>query len=81
VDMQTSFHFRSAQDITTEMLDKIKSTYKAKPVTIIVEEDNSTDYKLSDEQKHILDQRLEEDIAEYLTSTESLERLKRKNEL
>ena len=48
--MQTSFHFRSAQDITTEMLDKIKSTYKAKPVTIIVEEDNSTDYKLSDEQ-------------------------------
>ncbi|MBP8783442.1 MAG: hypothetical protein RB289_08830 [Paludibacter sp.] len=79
--MQTSFHFRSAQDITTEMLDKIKSTYKAKPVTIIVEEDNSTDYKLSDEQKHILDQRLEEDIAEYLTSTESLERLKRKNEL
>ena len=79
--MQTSFHFRSAQDITTEMLDKIKSTYKAKPVTIIVEEDNYTDYKLSDEQKHILDQRLEEDIAEYLTSTESLERLKRKNEL
>ena len=79
--MQTSFHFRSAQDITTEMLDKIKSTYKAKPVTIIVEEDNSTDYKLSDEQKHILDQRLEEDIAEYLTSAESLERLKRKNEL
>lgn len=79
--MQTSFHFRSAQDITTEMLDKIKSTYKAKPVTIIVEEDNSTDYKLSEEQKHILDQRLEEDIAEYLTSTESLERLKRKNEL
>ena len=79
--MQTSFHFRSAQDITTEMLDKIKSTYKAKPVTIIVEEDNSSDYKLSDEQKHILDQRLEEDIAEYLTSTESLERLKRKNEL
>ena len=79
--MQTSFHFRSAQDITTEMLDKIKSTYKAKPVTIIVEEDNSTDYKLSDEQKHILDQRLEEDIAEYLTSTESLERLKRNNEL
>ena len=79
--MQTSFHFRSAQDITTEMLDKIKSTYKAKPVTIIVEEDNSTDYKLSDEQKHILDQRLEEDIAEYFTSTESLERLKRNNEL
>ena len=79
--MQTSFHFRSAQDITTEMLDKIKSTYKAKPVTIIVEEDNSTDYKLSEEQKHILDQRFEEDIAEYLTSTESLERLKRKNEL
>ena len=79
--MQTRFHFRSAQDITTEMLVKIKSTYKAKPVTIIVEEDNSTDYKLSDEQKHILDQRLEEDIAEYLTSTESLERLKRKNEL
>lgn len=79
--MQTSFHFNSAQDITTEMLEKIRSTYKAKPVTIIVEEDNSMFYSLSDEQKNILDNRLNESTADYISSAESIERLKRKNEL
>lgn len=45
--MQTSFHFNSAQDITTEMLEKIRSTYKTKPVTIIIEqEDNFQFYNL-----------------------------------
>jgi hypothetical protein len=79
--MQTSFHFDSAQDITTEMLQKIRSTYKSKPVTIIVEEDNSSFYSLSEEQKITLDNRLNESTAEYISSSESIERLKSRNEL
>lgn len=79
--MQTSFHFNSAQDITTEMLEKIRSTYKAKAVTIIVEEDNSSFYSLSDEQKNILDSRLNESSTDYISPSESIERLKRRNEL
>lgn len=74
--MQTSFHFNSAQDITTEMLEKIRSTYKAKAVTIIVEEDNSLFYSLSDEQKNILDSRLNESATDYISPSESIQRLK-----
>jgi len=75
--MQTSFHFKSAQDISLDMLDKIRSTYSSKPIKIVVEEDSSLTYSLSYEQKTILDDRLNESPADYLTSTESIERLKK----
>ncbi len=37
--MYTIFHFRSAEEINTDMLNAIKAAFKSKPVTITVEED------------------------------------------
>ena len=79
--MQTSFHFNSAQDINIEVLDKIKSTYNTKSITITVEEDYADSYNLTDEQKTLLDNRVNENTSEYLSPDESIERLKHKYEL
>lgn len=38
--MYTTFHFRSAEDINSDMLNAIKAAFKSKPVTITVEEDH-----------------------------------------
>ncbi len=78
--MQTNFHFKSAQDINNEVLDKIKSTYDTKSITITVE-DNTDTYSLSVEQKNLLDNRVNENTADYISASESINRLKRKNEL
>ena len=78
--MQTSFHFNSAQDINNEVLDKIKSTYDTKSITITVE-DNTDTYSLSVEQKNLLDNRVNENTSDYISASESINRLKRKNEL
>jgi len=78
--MQTSFHFNSAQDINNEVIDKIKSTYDTKSITITVE-DNTDTYSLSVEQKNLLDNRVNENTADYISASESINRLKRKNEL
>ena len=39
--MHTTYHLTSAQELSSEILESIKATYKTKPITIIVEEDNS----------------------------------------
>jgi hypothetical protein len=52
--MYTTFHFDSAADLNEEIIDTIKSTFKTRPITIIVEEDE----ELSEELKTILDERL-----------------------
>ena len=39
--MYTTYHLTSAQDLNTDILDAIKTTFKSKPITIIVEEDES----------------------------------------
>jgi len=75
--MQTTYHLSSAQDISTDILDAIKATYKSKPITIIVEEDND-DLELTSEMKMILDDRLQEDEANYLTAEESIGLLQKK---
>jgi len=75
--MQTTYHFLSAQDLSTEILDTIKATFKSKPITIIVKE-NEDDIKLSNEMKALLDDRLKEDEATYYTLNESNDRLKDK---
>jgi len=75
--MQTTYHLSSAQDISTDILDAIKATYKSKPITIIVEEDND-DLELTSEMKMILDDRLQEDEANYLTAEESISQLQKK---
>ena len=38
--MYTTFHFRSADDINTDIIQAIKAAFKSKPVTITVEEDH-----------------------------------------
>ena len=37
--MYTSYHFKSAADINTDILDAIKAAFKGKPVVITVEEE------------------------------------------
>lgn len=75
--MYTTYHLSSAQEITIDILDSIKATFKSKPITIIVEEDDSN-FELTAEQKAVLDERLKEDTATYLTSEESIAQLNKK---
>ena len=75
--MYTTYHLSSAQEITIDILDSIKATFKSKPITIIVEEDDSN-FELTAEQKAVLDERLKEDTSTYLTSEESIAQLNKK---
>lgn len=75
--MYTTYHLTSAQEVSTDILDAIKATFKSKPITIIVEEDDG-DFKLTTDMKAILDERLQEDENSCLTSEESINRLNKK---
>jgi len=75
--MYTTFHLKSAQEVSMDLLDAIKNTFKSKPITIIVEEDNNF-YELTTEEKTELDERLQEDENEYLTVVESINQLQKK---
>ncbi len=75
--MYTTYHLNSAQEVSTDLLDAIKATFKSKPITIIVEEDEG-DFELSTEMKTVLDQRLQEDEKTYLTGEDSLKQLNKK---
>jgi len=75
--MYSTYHFLSAQELSTEILDSIKAKFKSKPITIIVKE-NEDEIELSDEMKSMLNDRLKEDEATYITLNESMDRLKDK---
>ena len=75
--MYTVYHLTSAQEVSTELLDAIKATYKSKPITIIVEEDES-DIDLTTEMKADLDERLQEDENTYLLAEDSINLLNKK---
>jgi hypothetical protein len=75
--MYTTYHLTSAQEVSSDILDSIKATFKSKPITIIVEEDQS-DFELTTEMKAVLEERLAEDDKDYLTSEESIDRLNKK---
>jgi hypothetical protein len=75
--MYSTYHLTSAQDVSTDILDAIKATFKSKPITIIVEEDHG-DFELSSDMKDVLDERLKEDENSYLTAEESVNRLNEK---
>jgi hypothetical protein len=75
--MYTKYHLSSAQEVSTDILDAIKATFKSKPITIIVEEDDS-DYELTTDMKDVLDNRLKEDEKTYLTAEESIIQLNKK---
>jgi hypothetical protein len=75
--MYTTYHLASAQQVNTDLLDAIKATFKSRPITIIVEEDDS-DFELTAEMKAVLDDRLQEDESTYLTGEESINQLNKK---
>jgi len=75
--MYTTYHLTSAQEVSTDILDAIKAAFKSKPITIIVEEDNS-DFELTDDMKAVLDERLKEDENSYLTTEESINQFNKK---
>lgn len=75
--MHTTYYLESAQDVTTDLLDSIKATFKTKSITITVEEIDCDD-ELTDEMKAILDERLLEDESTYITGEESIAKLKKK---
>lgn len=75
--MYTTYHLKSAQEVNTDILDAIKATFKSKPITIMVEEDDS-DLGLTDDMKVVLEERLQEDENTYLTAEESTIQLNKK---
>ena len=75
--MYATYHLKSAQEVNTDILDAIKATLKSKPITIIVEVDDS-DSEQSSNFKTVLDERLQEDENTYLTAKESINQLKKK---
>lgn len=75
--MYTTYHLTSAQEVNTDILDAIKATFKSRPITIIVEEDDS-EFDLTADMKTVLDERLQEDESTYLTSEESISQLNKK---
>jgi hypothetical protein len=50
--MYTTYHLTSAQEVSTDILDAIKAVFKSKPITIIVEEDDS-DFELTADMKAV----------------------------
>ena len=76
--MYTTYHLSSAQEVTSDLLDSIKATFKNRPITIIVEEDTQANYELTDQMKAILDKRLMEDENEYISGSDSINKLNKK---
>ena len=75
--MLTTYYLESAQEVSTDLLDSIKATFKSKSITITVEEADCDD-ELTDEMKAILDERLAEDESTYLTRKELFDGLNEK---
>ena len=75
--MYTTYHLASAQEVTVDILEAIKATFKSKPITIIVEEDES-DYELSTDIKDVLDERVQEDESTYFSADDAINRLNKK---
>lgn len=74
--MSTTYHLSSAEEISTDFIDAIKATFKSKPITIVIEEDEVP--LVTDEMKLILDERLAEDEKEYISAKNSISKLKEK---
>ncbi len=69
--MYTTYHLRSANEITTDLIDSIKASFKSKPITIIIiVEENENTFELNAETKSDLDNRLQKDEKSYLSGEE-----------
>ena len=76
--LYTTYHLSSAQEVNSDILDAIKATFKSKPITIIVEEDDEEDFEMTTDMKTVLDERLLEDEKTYLTAEDSINQLHKK---
>lgn len=76
--MHTTYHLSSAQDINTNSIDAIKIAFQSKAITITIEEDFA--YKITDETKKMLDNRLNDylknpnDVEDFDALLDELER-------
>jgi hypothetical protein len=77
--MQTVIHLNSAEEFSQEILESIRKMFHSRPITISVED--SLMETLEEEEREILDSRLKEPDACYLSAEKSLEMLKRKHAL
>ncbi len=75
--MQAIYHLSSSQEITFDLLESIRNTFKSKPITIVVDEEIE-DYEISEDMKRILNDRLAEDESDYISADESIKQLKNK---
>jgi hypothetical protein len=75
--MYTTYHLTSAQEVSSDILDAIKATFKSRPITIIVEE-GEEEFDLTTDMKYVLDERLLEDETTYLTAEDSINQLNQK---
>lgn len=75
--MTSTFHLKSAEDLNTDIIDAIKVAFKSKAITISVEEAED-ELEITENIKVILDERLPEDDADYITSEESINKLNSK---
>jgi len=75
--MYTTYHLTSAQEVSIDILNSIKTTFKSKPITIIVEEENNN-FNLTADMKAILDERIQENGKNYLSAEESINQLNKK---
>ena len=75
--MFTTYHLDSAEELSVEIIDSIKASFKSKPITITVEVDQEN-IELTDEMKKTLDGRLLESEETYLSAKDLLKRLNNK---
>ena len=75
--MYTAYHLKSAQEVSADILDAIKAAFKSKPITIIVEEDESN-FDLTSDMISVLEERLQEDENTYITAEDSINQLNKK---
>lgn len=72
--MTTTYHLSSAQDLNADILEAIKMAFQHKSITIVVQEDTAN-YELSEEEKSILDCRLNEEKGDYISDEQSIKKL------
>ena len=72
--MYTTYHLKSAQELSSDIVEAIKVAFKSKPITIIIEEDED-DFDLTSDLKTVLDERLQEDESTYISAEESIKQL------
>ena len=61
--MYTTYHFKSASEITTDIVEIIKTSFKSKPIKLTIEEDDDeTSFLLNNQNnKQVLFQSIEEE--------------------